>query len=393
MLADCLNTIGSIFITTFLVAYFFKTAGQNVFAIASYFIIYYAFVLFLALLSGKYIKKGYKLFLYRIGIVLNFIALLTVMCLKERVVDYLFVSAGLLGAAQALKAFTWNLLVSENISRQKMISFRGFLNTIKGGVKIMVPVILGYFLTVDSIVRTIAFLLILMGVELVLTQKFQPVKPKKAIRFSLFRFLKKTRKNKIINNLYLMEFFNGLSLIGALNAIVTLYIVYLFKTDFKLGILTAVFNFVALLTNFLFAKYGSYTRFSILIVASFVLAFLGTILFVFVTDKITFILYNFCCASAVKIFDLTAEVNMFNTANIDQIRKRFKSEYFALREVFLNIGRILSFSILLIFSSLFGFEGLKYFILLLLLFWFLMGLNAFNLNRKLLREDPLFDKC
>ena len=195
MLADCLNTIGSIFITTFLVAYFFKTAGQNVFAIASYFIIYYAFVLFLALLSGKYIKKGYKLFLYRIGIVLNFIALLTVMCLKERVVDYLFVSAGLLGAAQALKAFTWNLLVSENISRQKMISFRGFLNTIKGGVKIMVPVILGYFLTVDSIVRTITFLLILMGVELVLTQKFQPVKPKKAIRFSLFRFLKKTRKN------------------------------------------------------------------------------------------------------------------------------------------------------------------------------------------------------
>jgi len=184
-----------------------------------------------------------------------------------------------------------------------------------------------------------------------------------------------------------MEFFNGLSLIGALNAVVTLYIVYLFKTDFKLGIITAVFNFVALLTNFLFAKYGSYTRFSLLIWVSFLLSLCGTILFVLMPDKATFIFYNFCCASAIKIFDLTAEVNMFNTANIQAIRKRFKTEYFSMREVFLNVGRITSFSVLLLLSVFFGFDGLKYFILLLLCFWFAMGYNAFCLNRKLLKED------
>lgn len=386
MTADCLNTITNIFITTFLVAYFFKTADQNVWAISAYFMMFYAAVLFLAFLTGNIIKKGYRLFLYRVGIVANFVALALIMILKEKIIDYLPISALLLGSATALKAFTWNLMVSENISRAKMISFRGVLNTIKGGVKILSPVFLGYFLSVDSISKTILFLLLLMLLELFLTIRFRLPKPKRRVKFSLWRYYKRTRKDEIINNLYRMEFCNGLSLIGSLNAIVTLYIVYLFKTDFKLGIITAVFNFVALLTNLLFAKYGSYTKFTSLISWSFLMAFVGTVLFVIAPDKGTFIFYNFCCASAVKLFDLTAEVNMFNTANIQAIRRRFKTEYFALREMFLNIGRIVSFAVLLIFSTLWGFESLKYFILLLLLFWFGMGLNAFLLNKKLLKE-------
>ena len=387
MVADCLNTITNIFITTFLVAYFFKTADQNVWAISFYFMMFYGAVLSLAYLTGNIIKKGYRLFLYRIGIVTNFFALGLIMVLKEDVINYLPVSALLLGSATALKAFTWNLMVSENISRAKMISFRGVLNTIKGAVKILSPVVLGYFLTVDSISNTILFLLFLMIFELLLTVRFRMPKPKRKVKFSLWRYYKRTKKDRIVNNLYRMEFFNGLSLIGSLNAIVTLYIVYLFKTDFKLGIITAVFNFIALLTNLLFAKYGSYTKFTSLISWSFLMAFVGTVLFVIAPEKGTFIFYNFCCASAVKLFDLTAEVNMFNTANIQTIRRRFKTEYFALREMFLNVGRITSFAILLICSALWGFESLKYFILLLLFFWFGMGLNAFLLNKKLLKEE------
>ena len=99
----------------------------------------------------------------------------------------------------------------------------------------------------------------------------------------------------------------------------------------------------------------------------------GDVLFSYETDK--------------SSFDLTAEVNMFNTANIQTIRRRFKTEYFALREMFLNVGRITSFAILLICSALWGFESLKYFILLLLFFWFGMGLNAVLLNKKLLKEE------
>ncbi len=387
MLADSLNTITNIFITTFLVAYFFKTADQNVLAISAYFIMFYAAVLFLAFLTGNTIKKGYRLFLYRIGIITNFFALCLIMVLKENVINYLPLSAILLGSATALKAFTWNLMVSENISRAKMISFRGVLNTIKGAVKILSPIMLGYFLTVDSISRTILFLLILMLVELLLTIRFKMPKPKRRVKFSLLRYYKRTKKDKIINNLYRMEFFNGLSLIGSLNAIVTLYIVYLFKTDFKLGVITAVFNFVAVLTNLLFAKYGSYTKFTSLISWSLLMAFVGTVLFVIAPEKGTFIFYNFCCASAVKLFDLTAEVNMFNTANTQIVKRRFKIEYFALREMFLNVGRIVSFLILLLFSTIGGFESLKYFILLLFCFWFGMGINAFSLNKKLLKEE------
>ncbi|MBQ3035013.1 MAG: hypothetical protein IJD25_03060, partial [Alphaproteobacteria bacterium] len=140
MTADCLNTITNIFITTFLVAYFFKTADQNVWAISAYFMMFYGAVFFLASVSGNTIKRGYRLFLYRIGIITNFVALALIMILKEDVINYLPLSAILLGSATALKTFTWNLMVSENISRAKMISFRGVLNTIKGGVKILSPV-------------------------------------------------------------------------------------------------------------------------------------------------------------------------------------------------------------------------------------------------------------
>ena len=63
MTADCLNTITNIFITTFLVAYFFKTADQNVWAISAYFMMFYGAVFFLAsvnLNSLSFLSKSSK---------------------------------------------------------------------------------------------------------------------------------------------------------------------------------------------------------------------------------------------------------------------------------------------------------------------------------------------
>lgn len=74
------------------------------------------------------------------------------------------------------------------------------------------------------------------------------------------------------------------------------------------------------------------------------------------------------------------DINMFNVSNLPEVIK-FKNEYFVIRELFLGLGRIVSYTMLLVFGLYGNFETLQYFLLFLTLFVAQMGLNGIRLNR------------
>ena len=385
---DCLNTITWIFMNTFLVAYFFNAAAQDVTLVSFYFMVLYGTTLGLAIIAGPMIKAGYRLMLYRLGIVLNFFALAWIMFAGEKIIYHITVCGLLLGSATALKSFTWKLMVSDTVSKKKIIKFRRFSNTIKGIVKITAPVLMGYFLTVESMGRLILFLLCLTATQWCISMFMKQPKIEPKGWFDLKTYFKKTRSDKTLKSIYIMEFFNGVSLSGVLNTVITLYIIYLFQTDFQLGIIISVFNGISGLSYFIFSKYCTYKRLGNLIcggVLSFVTA---AVMFVLIPDKGTFIVYNFCFVSIVKIVTLIYENNMVNAADSRRISGSIKSEHFVVRQIFLNLGRVFSFALLTIGGFAWGFPVLKYYLVALSVLMSAMGLMAYLLNLRLEDNNP-----
>ena len=88
---------------------------------------------------------------------------------------------------------------------------------------------------------------------------------------------------------------------------------------------------------------------------------------------------------------MITSVNMFNGANIQGVKMLFKTEYFAVREMFLNMGRLVGFFGLLIVASYQNFELLRYFLLLLTLFTAVMGFCSVLINKTLFQKQYYFE--
>ena len=77
----------------------------------------------------------------------------------------------------------------------------------------------------------------------------------------------------------------------------------------------------------------------------------------------TIIIYNVVYYVFIKIVYSITEVNLFDYSNKQPFDKEWNVEYFIFREIFLNIGRMLGYAILLIIGFTHNLEYLKIFFL------------------------------
>ena len=283
--------------------------------------------------------------------------------------------------------YPFNLLVSGGVSQNKMIKYQGYLDCIKNIIKIISPFLLGLFLSFDSLNTIMGFLTVLSAVDFIGSYFIVEKKKRHLLPYNVGAYFKKTFRKQAVRYIYLMEFFRGLALEGVLTVVVTLYIVYLFQTNFNLGSLTSFFTLATVVMNFLFGKFAKYQNFvKILIVTTF-LTTATSLLFVFYPARETFILYNLSFVTATRLLLMITSVNMFNGANIQGVKMLFKTEYFAVREMFLNMGRLVGFLGLLTVAFYQNFELLRYFLLLLTLFAAVMGFCAVLINKALFQKQ------
>ena len=255
-------------------------------------------------------------------------------------------------------------------------------------MKMIVPIVLGYFLTAESMGRMILLLLCLMAIEWCISMalKQSVIVPKGW--FNLKTYIKKTRQDKAIKHVYMTEFFNGMTFNGGLNGIVILYAIYLFKTDFNLGFIVSVFNGVFILTQTMLAKWCTYKRLSPVIVLG-ILVFTATLcLFMMMPNIATFIIYTLCLIGTAGIMMIISNVGPFYATKERSISASIKSEYFAVRQLFLNLGRVFSFALLTIGVTVCGNEMLKYSLFVLSGLMCIMGVAAYVMHVRTEDYDP-----
>lgn len=110
---------------------------------------------------------------------------------------------------------------------------------------------------------------------------------------------------------------------------------------------------------------------------------LCALIFVIIPAKSTFLIYNFSYVTIMQVIWLVTEVNMFNVANLNQIKQHYQTEYFVIREMFLGIGKIIGTVLLVIISMFENIYLLNIFLLFLTIGMAIMNFYVVSLNKKL----------
>ena len=377
---ECMYSVTSVFINTFIIAYIFELSGKSAVETGLYYLFRSVAVFIVAFISGYYLKKHCKMSMYRLAPLLNLVLFALIYFLGDDVKNYTGYLGFISGNIVILRWMPRNLLISDLVSKEYMIKYQGYVSAIVGFTNIAIPFLLGLFLTFDSYNDVMMILSILLLIELLSTFMVKENRANLSAQYEPVKYLKILFKSKEPLFVCFMEFFRGLTLVGILPVLMKLYIVYLFVTPLKLGSLTSIFAFTTIIANFVFGKFCKYKYFSFILMFSTIVTILASLMFVLYPSSVSFLCYNFCFVSVAQILLTITLVNIFNVSNIKKIKETYKTEYFAIREMFLNGGRIIGAGLLVLISSYQDFEVLRYFILALTLSMIIMGWCAIKIN-------------
>jgi YQGE family putative transporter len=312
-------------------------------------------------LIGPLVKNGKKLFLYRLSFFTNALLLLSIIYLKENIIDHIWILGLILGLEKMFYWFPQNLLISQFANGNQIIKYTGYSYVFSGITKIIMPIILGYLITLNSFINTAIIVLVLTIIQLFLSF-FLKETLSKAKKFNIKAlWILATRREKIKNSLKI-ELLKG-TVLDITDILIVLYIIYMFKTNLNLGIFTSIFAISAVTIDYILGKFCNFKSFRKILLYSSILVIIATSYFVFDTTKLSFIFYNLIFASAGEALRTITEINMYKISQDKSIIVHYRAEYMALRECVLNFGRIIGFGIIILISSIGTDYLLKYLIL------------------------------
>jgi hypothetical protein len=376
-----LSTISDVFIGAFFISFIMRNSIHEIISVSLY-----RLFLFIALTAGffilsNFVKRKDKVALFRLHLIPKIATMLAIIFLREAVVDYIIPMGLLIGAMAAMYWAPMHSMVSEKVSNAAMTKYIGYDNMLAGMTKVATPIILGLLITSTSYEDMAKFGVVVCLIEFAFSFFLKPSMHRSKNRPDFAGFFNCMMRFSVIRKLFSIEVLRGFSTNGALGTIITMYTVYIFKTDFNLGILTTIFSGIAITTSFLFGRFVKKSIFPQILFTSTLAAMSSLVLFISHTSEWTFIIYNFVAVTGLGLLGKIANSNMYYLSKSPCVSREHKTEYFVFRESALGIGRLLSFSGMLAVGIFGGYEFLRWYLVPITLAVVLMGYWSIGISR------------
>lgn len=349
ILDRAIGNIIELFLSTFLAAYFYKITQDNMIYISIYYIISWIAATIGAFLLGDYIKRKNKIALYRCGTFIKALYILLIIILQEKVLDYVWLIAIMYGISVSTTGFPFNMIESEIVDEKERTKYMGYKSAIGEITKIIVPIFLGAYITYTSY-QIAAILVFVFSIIKLINTYFIKNKNVRKDKLNLKKCIKAIEENKKypIKKLYIIEFLKGMTVHGVLSIVISLLIIYEVKTDLNLGMWSSLFSICMIITMLVFAKkYDKQNSKKILTICGFAII-TSFILLLFSINMTTIILYNIVYYIFIQILLSITEIRLFDYSNKPPFEKELNTEYFVFRELFINLGRVVGYIILLV---------------------------------------------
>lgn len=350
LVINTIRKIIDIFLGPFLTAYLFKVAVENIKIISIYNIFSYIAIAIIALIIGRILKNKYEMQIFRIGMISKFIQLAILIILGDNVVNYIWILAIIAGFSTETWSFPLNLFSSRLVSNDEKKNFVVYKIILNNLVKVLIPFLLGSIITVKNFETTAMIILILSFIQILLSfkMKFKRENNNENKKLNIIKEVNHIRNNKKLQRFYMIKFFKGMAYEGALDTAVTLLIIMSFNSDFSLGVITSIISLLAMLSSYAYKRIKNQEKMKLLIIVSFIIILISSIMLVFITNQYTIVGYNLIFAFFLQFIMVVEEIQTLKFTNSDVINDLNRVETYVLLEMFLNAGRIISYILLFI---------------------------------------------
>lgn len=349
IIMDAIKKIMTIFLGPFLTAYFISTSTNSILNIAIYYIFTYATMALSTLVVAALAEKKNRIKIFRIGIILNFIYILIIILLKEKIINYLPIISILYGISASCYYFPYNLFIINKVKNTERTNYMVKLFITISVVGILFPIIFGSIITITNYILTAVIVLFISLIQIILSFFITDNHNGDLEEYNLKKAWLELKKNKQVINCLAGEFFIGMNICnGALETVMVILILNSFKTNINLGIITSIATLLSILVVKIYGLIYNKRDDKKVIIISSIIPVISLIIFLILKTNTTVIIYKFSYVIFAEILSLVRKIKIFNLSNSKIVNKSNQCEFNAIREVTLNVGRVTGYTLLLL---------------------------------------------
>lgn len=349
IIMDAIKKIMTIFLGPFLTAYFISTSTNSILNISIYYIFTYATMALSTLVVAALAEKRNRIKIFRIGIILNFIYILIIILLKEKIINYLPIISILYGISASCYYFPYNLFIINKVKNTERTNYMVKLFITISVVGILFPIIFGSIITITNYILTAVIVLFISLIQIILSFFITDNHNGDLEEYNLKKAWLELKKNKQVINCLAGEFFIGMNICnGALETVMVILILNSFKTNINLGIITSIVTLLSILVVKIYGLIYNKRDDKKVIIISSIIPVISLIIFLILKTNTTVIIYKFSYVIFAEILSLVRKIKIFNLSNSKIVNKSNQCEFNAIREVTLNVGRVTGYTLLLL---------------------------------------------
>ena len=349
IIIDAIKKIMTIFLGPFLTAYFISTSTNSILNIAIYYIFTYATMALSTLVVAALAEKKNRIKIFRIGIILNFIYILIIILLKEKIINYLPIISILYGISASCYYFPYNLFIINKVKNTERTNYMVKLFITISVVGILFPIIFGSIITITNYILTAVIVLFISLIQIILSFFITDNHNGDLEEYNLKKAWLELKKNKQVINCLAGEFFIGMNICNrALETVMVILILNSFKTNINLGIITSIVTLLSILVVKIYGLIYNKRDHKKVIIISSIIPLISLIIFLILKTNTTVIIYKFSYVIFAEILSLVRKIKIFNLSNSKIVNKSNQCEFNAIREVTLNVGRVTGYTLLLL---------------------------------------------
>ncbi|RDW21919.1 MFS transporter [Oceanobacillus chungangensis] len=348
-----LYALGIFLSNTFVNIYIWKQSGDYI-TIALYNLATYIFQAMTFIVAGRFAKRVDRIIVLRLGVIFLALFFLSVLLIGNHASTYNFLLGSLLGIGYGFYWLAFNVLTFEITEPDTRDFFNGFLGILQSFGGMIGPLLAGIIISNMNAnvgyttIFTISLILFICSVAISFLLKRRSAEGS----YQFFQVLKERKNNKNWKRILHAHFLQGLRE-GVFAFVISIWVFVLTQSEFALGIFNLFLSGISIVLYFFATKYIKPAARKKAVLIGSILLSISSFIFLFPIDFIFLIVYAVFIGIAYPIINVPYVSLTYDVIGHARNAKELRIEYIVVRELFLNVGRIISIVIFIVLVHLF----------------------------------------
>ncbi|WLR43954.1 MFS transporter [Bacillus carboniphilus] len=351
---------------TFVNVYLWKQSGRYIdLAVYNLSIVIMQMITFI--LAGLWAKKVDRVIVLRLGVIFLAIFFITVLIIGDKADQFLLLLGALLGVGYGFYWLAFNVLTFEITEPETRDFFNGFLGILTSVAGMFGPIVAGLIIsnlenfTGYTVIFTIS---LIMFTGAVVLSFFIDRRPSEG-QYILWRIVKERKRNRNWRRITYAHIFQGLRE-GTFIFVISVFVFISTGSELALGKFGLLNSAVAFVTYYGATRLITKKMRKKAILLGGIILYASIFLILFNVTYPRLLLYAVCIAIGYPILLVPYSSMTYDVIGRGWNAAGARIEYIVVREIFLNIGRIISIGIFMVGIMTFSPETILPYILLLL---------------------------